>query len=279
MPDDLTVIVVALLGGKALDRSVEAVRAQARKLLVVQRDGMITDSSGKKVGTAKRLDIPSKRQSATELAQTGLIALIEDTVIVGPHWVEAVADALARKDAVACGGPVRISSDLPAPARALAVSEYGGFAKEDPSALPGCNFAFRRDALLKAMKGSEGLVDQKVFRALLEEGRLVWAHEMSVTYAEANRDGARLKTRFDHGRIYGSAEAEHTGLPGRIVRAGKAILLPPVMTLRSLRNAGPAERRSLPTLGWLALQHTAWAAGEFAGAIMGPSRKGLGQWQ
>jgi hypothetical protein len=279
MADDLTVIIVALLGGKALDRSVEAVRAQASRLLVVQRDGTITDGSGKKVGTARRLDIPSKRQSAAELAETALVALIEDTVIVGSRWAKAVTDALASRDTVACGGPVLISGDLPAPARALAVSEYGGFGKEEPSALPGCNFAFRRDALLKAMEGSEGLVDQKVFRVLGKHGRLAWAHEMSVTYAEANYDGARLKTRFDHGRIYGSAEAEHAGFPGRIARATKAILLPPVMTLRSLRNAGPAERRSLPILGWLALQHTAWAAGELAGSIMGPSRKGLGQWQ
>jgi hypothetical protein len=161
----------------------------------------------------------------------------------------------------------------------LAVSEYGGFGKEEPSALPGCNFAFRRDALLRAMEESDGLVDQKVFRALCKDGRLVWAPGMSVTYAEPNADGARLKTRFEHGRIYGSAEAQHARLPARLAKAAKAILLPPVMTLRSLRNAGPAERRSLPTLGWLALQHTAWAAGELAGAIMGPSRKGLGQWQ
>lgn len=279
MADDLTVIIVALLGGEALDRSVEAVRAQASNLLVIQRDGSIADGSGKTVGTAKRPDIASKRKSATVLAKTRLVALIEDTVIVGPRWAGAVTDALAKKDAIACGGPVRISSDLPAPARALAVSEYGGFGKGDPSALPGCNFAFRRAALLRAMEGSQGLVDQKVFRALRKDGRLVWAPEMSVTYAEANSDGARLKTRFDHGRIYGSAEAEHAGIPGRIARAAKAILLPPVMTLRGLRNAGPAERRSLSTLGWLALQQTAWAAGELAGALMGPSRKGLGQWR
>ena len=283
MADTLTVVVVALLGGKALERCVEVARAQASQLLIVHRDGEITDGAGKTVGTAARPDIPSKRQSAVEIAETGLVALLEDTVVVGPGWSDAVLDALRAGDALACGGPVGISSALPAPTRALALSEYGAFGKvtaeREPSALPGCNFAFRRDALLEAMTGSEGLVDQKVFRAIRKRGRIIWAPGMSVTYAEPNADGASLKTRFDHGRIYGSAEAEHAGFTGRIARAAKAVLLPPVMTLRGLGNAGPAERRSLPTLGWLALQQTAWAAGELAGAIMGPSRKGLGQWQ
>jgi hypothetical protein len=282
MADDLTVIIVALLGGEALNLSVAAVGAQAKTLLVVQRDGRITDWFGEKVGATDRLDIPSKRRRAVELATTPLVALIEDTVIPEPHWASAIAEALSANGAVACGGPVRISGGLPATSRALALSEYGGFGNrktnQQLSVLPGCNFAFRRDALLKAMDG-EGLVDQKVFRELSKVGMLVWAPEMAVTYARANPEGARLRTRFDHGRIYGSAEGAHAGFARRIGKAGKAILLPPVLTLRSFRNAGPAERRSLPTLGWLALQHAAWAAGEFAGSIAGPSRKGLDEWR
>ena len=43
MADDLTVIIVALLGGEALDLSVAAVGAQAKTRLIVQRDGRITD--------------------------------------------------------------------------------------------------------------------------------------------------------------------------------------------------------------------------------------------
>jgi hypothetical protein len=282
MADDLTVIIVALLGGEALDRTVAAAGAQAKTLLVVQRDGRITDGSGEKVGATDRLDIPSKRRRAIELATTPLVTLIEDTVIPEPHWVSAIVEALSARGAVACGGPVRISSSLPASSRALALSEYGDFGRqrtsEQLSTLPGCNFAFRRDAVLKAMDG-EGLVDQKIFRELTKVGKLVWVPEMAVTYVRANSEGARLRTRFDHGRIYGSAEGAHAGLARRIGKAGKAILLPPVLTLRSLRNAGPAERRSLPTLGWLALQHAAWAAGEFAGSIAGPSRKGLDEWR
>jgi hypothetical protein len=281
--DDLTVIVVALVGGDALARCVEAVKSQARTLLVVQRDGRVTDASGSVVGGLDRLDIPSKRRRAVELATTEWVALIEDTVIPTPSWANAVSEGLGSGRAVACGGPVRISAGLPASTRALALSEYGSFsdrkAAGETLTLPGCNFAFRRDALLNAMKGPEGLVDQIVFGKLRKECAVLWLPGMSVTYTQAYPEGARLRTRFDHGRIYGSAEAEHAGLAGRIGRAGKAFLLPLVLTLRSLRTATAAERRSLPTLGWLALQHTAWAAGEFAGALAGPSHKGLEHWR
>ena len=72
-------------------------------------------------------------------------------------------------------------------------------------------------------------------------------------------EGARLKTRFDHGRIYGSSQTRWAST------AAKALLLPAVLTARTLRQPGRGGL-SASTLGWLALQHTAWAAGEFTGA-------------
>src|SRR5207237_7186957 len=103
-----------------------------------------------------------KRRSAAELATSPLIALIEDPVVPGSGWARAVADAFSRKEVVACGGPVIIADQLPAQTRALTLSEYGRYndrvAAGEVSALPGCNFAFRRDALLEAMRGSDGLV-------------------------------------------------------------------------------------------------------------------------
>jgi hypothetical protein len=90
---------------------------------------------------------------------------------------------------------------------------------------------------------------------------------MAVTFAHPFPVGARLKTRFDHGRIYGSSQTR------RASTAAKALLLPAVLTARTLRQSGPI---SVSTLGWLALQHTAWAAGEFTGALVG---RGPSQWR
>ena len=284
MAEDLTAIVVALIGGEELDRSVGAVARQVANVLVVRRDGAITDATGNAIGKAGRLDIPGKRKSAIELASTGMVALVEDTVIPCEGWASAAATALKHGTTVAAGGPVIVDRALPPSSRALALSEYGEFndhrTETSTTVLPGCNLAFRREAVVQAMAGPDGMVDQIVFRNLRKAGgEISWSPAMAVTFAHPNPGGARLRTRFNHGRIYASAEARNAGPIGRASRAGKALLLPPVLTLRGLQHATAADWRSLPTLGWLALQQTAWAAGEFVGATLGPSRKGLGQWQ
>jgi hypothetical protein len=281
MADEVTIIVVALIGGEALEECLRAVRLQSAKCLAVRRDGSIVDADGRLVGVADRLDIPAKRRSAVELARTPLVALLEDIVVPDSGWARAVAGSFGRKEVVACGGPVIIAKDLPAQTRALILSEYGRFSDRqgagEVSALPGCNFAFRRDALLEAMRGADGLVDIAVFRRLEENhGTIVWSPAMAVTFARPFPEGARLKTRFDHGRI--TARLTASGPLDRVITAAKALLLPAVLTARTLRQTDTAELRSIPTLGWLLLQHTAWAAGEFAGALMGPSR-GLSQWR
>jgi hypothetical protein len=260
---------------------VRAVRSQSAKCLVVRRDGTIVDGEGRAVAAADRADIPAKRRSAVELATTPLVALIEDTVIPRSGWARAVADAFSREDVVACGGPVIIADQLPAQTRALTLAEYGRYndrvAAGEVSALPGCNFAFRRDALLGAMRGSDGLVDLPVLARLRElNGKLVWAPDAAVTFSHPYPNGARLRTRFDHGRIYASSKA---GAFNRVATAAKSFALPVFLTARVLKNAGLAQLRSIRTLGWLILQHTAWAGGEFVGAVAGPSPKGLGKWQ
>ena len=284
MAEELTAIIVALLGGDALDRSVEAAASQARRVIVVHRDGTIVDQHNKALGNAGRLDIPGKRKAAIALAATEVVGLLEDTVLPGSDWSSAAVSACARKAVVASAGPVEVAKSLPAASRSLALSEYGAFNHPDlttaPTVLPGCNMAFRRSAVLEAMQETDGLVDQVVFRNLLAAGgEFTWSPGMSVTFAHANPAGARLATRFDHGRLYASTEAWNSGAAGRLIRAGKALLLPPVLFARGLQNATAGDWKSPATLGWLALQQTAWAAGEFVGATMGPSRKGMAQWQ
>src|SRR5206468_12838076 len=111
MAEKLTVIIVALIGGEALDECVRAVGSQTANCLAVRRDGTIVDARGQTVGAADRLDIPAKRRSAVELATTPLVALLEDTVVPATGWAEAVAAALGGKDVVACGGPVTIAEN------------------------------------------------------------------------------------------------------------------------------------------------------------------------
>lgn len=283
VPEDLTIIVVSLLGGTATERCLEAAHLQAEKVLVVLKDGTIMTARGNEVARCTNLGIPAKRQRAVEVACTPTVALLEDIVIPDRRWAGAVRDGLAS-GAVACGGPVRIDQSLPASTRALALSEYGPYGDSrvagEAQRLPGCNFAFRRDALLKALVGRPGLVDLDAFRTLRElGGRMNWSPGMSVTLAHPFPDGARLKTRFEHGRLYASSLLTGASSAARVVRAARTILLPPLLTVRALSSAGRGFRPSAATIGWLLLQQTAWAAGELAGAIAGPPIGGFTRWR
>lgn len=282
MAERLTVVIVAIVGGKALQACIAAVQAQVSNYLVVRADGTVVDAGGRVLGASERRSVPFKRKAGVELASTPLIALVEDTVCPREGWADEVEAALDRPRAVACGGPVILSPTLPPSARALAISDFGKYndrLRAGPTAaLPGCNFAFRRDAVLDAAS-SDGVVDQIIFQRLRASGgELLWVPGMRVDFSHPDLGGSRLSTRFHHGRIYGGL-SRGQGIGRRAAAAAKTLLLPMILTARSLRQVSAAERPSLSTWGWLTLQHTAWAAGELTGAVFGISKEGLDRWQ
>lgn len=282
MAEELTIAIIALIEGAPLAACIEAAHGQANQLLVVARDGTVRDGAGVEVGRSEGSDVPARRRRAAELAQTPLIGFLEDTVVIAPGWTEAASAALARDGVGGVGGPVAINPRLPSASRALALTEYGRFsatATGTVEALPGCNFAFRRKTLLAALP-AEGLIDNEVFDRLAAAGKwLAWAPGMAVTYSAAHADGARLTTRFGHGRLYAGRRLAKAGLGAKLAGAAKALVLPAVLFARTLREAGAAELRSPATLAQAALQHGAWAAGEFAGALFGPPPGGTAAWQ
>lgn len=283
MAESLTIAIISLVGGPSLASCVEACRTEADQLLVVARDGTVRNGMGAPVGQSGRADVPARRKRAAELATTPLIGFLEDTVEPARGWAVAARTALALEGAAAAGGPVLIGANLPSPTRALALTEYGRFGvsscRTPVRALAGCNFAFRRSELLRAMS-DDGLIDTETFGRLAENGKhLEWAHDMKVTYCAQHREGARLATRFGHGRLYAGRRLADAAPLARIAGAVKALALPPVLLGRTLHEARSAELRSLATLGHAAMQHSAWAAGEFVGALFGPSADGVSVWQ
>lgn len=282
MAEELTIAIIALVEGAPLAACMAAARGQAARLLVVTRDGAVRDGTGVEIGRSAGSDVPARRRRAAELAQTPTIGFLEDTVLPAPGWADAAGAALAADDVGGVGGPVAIDPRLPSASRALALTEYGRFggaARGAVHALPGCNFAFRRDALLAALP-AEGLIDNEVFDRLAAAGkRLAWNLGMAVTYCAPHAEGARLSTRFGHGRLYAGRRLAQTGFGAKLAGAAKALALPPVLIARTLREAQAAELRSPATLAHAALQHSAWAAGEFAGALFGPGPGGAAAWQ
>lgn len=283
MADHMTVVIIALVEGAALAACIEGARAEADQLMVVARDGSVRDAEGYEIGRSRRTDVPARRQAAASIAETPLIGFLEDTVNPVRGWGDAARSTLAQTGVGAAGGPVSIDRHLPSASRALALTEYGRFrsfeGRDAVPAIPGCNFAFRREALLAACSG-EGLIDNEVFDQLRVSGlSLAWVPGMSATFCAAHAQGARLTTRFEHGRLYSGRRLSQSGPGARLAGAAKALALAPVLVARTLSQADVTELRSAPTVGQVALQHGAWAIGELAGALFGPRPGGTAVWQ
>lgn len=268
-PDDLTVVVIALVGGAALAACLAALAHPAARTIVVGRGapGWPADAE---------TSVPALRMAALLAAETPYVAFIEDTAVPGTGWRQGLRDALARDGAAAVAGPITISPRLTARCRALGLSEYARFqpsGTEQPpaSALPGLAFAVARDAVLPLLDDqTEGLVEGDLFRRLIEAGKTVrTSNAMAVCYAADHAQGARLQTRFQHGRLFAGRRFPRAFVGRRLAFAAGAVLLPVVMVRRALKDHPKALRVWPGVALWLCLLSVAWSAGEFVGYLTG----------
>ncbi|MGH7021500.1 MAG: hypothetical protein ACREEY_16595 [Brevundimonas sp.] len=268
-PDDLTVVVVSLVGGAALAACLAALAHQAARTVVVGRG-----APGWPKGA--EISVPALRLAALLAAKTPYVAFIEDTAVPGPGWRQGLTLALAADGVAAAAGPITISPHLSARGRALGLSEYARFqpnGAEQPktAALPGLAFAVVRKAVLPLLNNpAEGLVEGDLARRLAEAGQAVrTSNAMAVCYAADHPHGARLRTRFQHGRLFAGRRFPRGFVGRRLGYAAGTVLLPVVMIRRALRGHPKALRAWPGVVLWLCLFSLAWSAGEFTGYLTG----------
>ncbi|HEX8975518.1 MAG TPA: glycosyltransferase [Solirubrobacteraceae bacterium] len=125
--------------------------------VIVVDDGSIDDSAriarehGFKVISTENRGLSSARNTALAAATGDIVAYIDDDARPDPHWLTYLADAFARTDFVAIGGP-----NLPVPgdgavADAVAVAPGNPIhvllSDREAEHIPGCNSAFRAEQL------------------------------------------------------------------------------------------------------------------------------------
>lgn len=301
----LTVIVIPLIGGESLDAYLDDLaeilasdsRGDRCPILVVlaAEEARLEARRARHPGVsflrAHHPAVPLRRRQAVEAARGDLVALLEDTALPSAGWLAAALRAFDDRSVAAAGGPVTVSRALPLRYQALGYSEYGRFlpGHAAPGAgavaadrLPGNNLAYRRDVLLQALlDGDRGLVEGAVNERLLAQGFKLALHPaMAVTYRGADRHGARLATRLQHGRLYAAGRAAGESWPTRLALFAKALLLPLVLPLRALAHGARAiPPASLPGVAsWIFLMEGAWALGEAIGTLAGEGR-GLESWR
>lgn len=298
-PCDCSIVVVALAGGEGLQQCLGMIAPWQDRCLVVLGDNMEdvvtwrTRFPAVQFADGRGLSVPVRRQRGVASARGQVVALLEDTSVPDPGWLEAMCEAFADDSVAAAAGPVRIDPALGARYQALACTEYGRFHPErfpqlavgapapggtqPVSRLPGNNLAYRRAPLQEILDGIDhGLVEGEVNAILVARGfTLALQPRMAVLYAAPDTHGARLGTRMQHGRIYAGGRAAGRSYPQRLAWSSVSLLvLPIVLCARGLGSMTHAVRPiAWPRVAfWICLMECAWAAGECAGYLRGTGR-------
>tara|TARA_R110002051_G_scaffold146786_2_gene219560 strand:- start:36150 stop:36986 length:837 start_codon:yes stop_codon:yes gene_type:complete len=257
------VAVIELLGPEAARMCAVELTAEAAVVRIVSR------SSGADM-------VPQRRRRAADGAGAPVVLLIEDTTRLAHGWAAAICEAFSDPNVVAACGSVAVSACLTPRYRALGRLEYGRFDGTGPEHhLPGNAFAVRRAYLNQTLEPREGIVEHDLERRLVKRGgKIRRISTLTAIYTRPDPQGARLATRFGHGRLFGSGRGGNLALG--LLKAGLAMPVLSLRALRAARAAGPV-RQWLPEVPWIVLMATAWALGELTGQIAG---KGMseGSW-
>lgn len=296
----LSVVVIPLIGGDGLRACLRALEPCNTDCIVVYSSQLNSPTQWEQQFPWVRFievneqTIPELRARGVKAANHEIVAIIEDTSLPEPKWCEAIVEAFADPETGAAGGPVSIAHDLPSRYQALGCTEYGRFhtgrlsklsatGKAPTSSgvfaavrLPGNNIAYLRSKLIEFMQGHEwSLFEIETNDKLLSQGLKLALHpRMAVTYNAVDRHNARLFTRMQHGRLFASGRVAGHSWWSRISWGARSLLLPVILSARTLANARMAVRpAAFPKVAvWIVLMETAWAFGECVGYLAGKGR-------
>jgi GT2 family glycosyltransferase len=157
----VSVVVCTFNGQRTLDETCIALRAleYPRVELLVVDDGStdagaeIVRGHGIRVISTENRGLSSARNTGAGAAAGDIVAYLDDDAAPDPHWLHHVVDAFERApQLVAVGGPnIAVAGDgVVADAVAISPGNPSQVLLDDRVAehIPGCNCAFRRDALL-----------------------------------------------------------------------------------------------------------------------------------
>lgn len=286
---------MALVGGEALAACLRGLPEAHDRCVVVLAEHMggagywETRFPAVRFIDASGLPVPLRRQRGVEAACGDIVALLEDTSVPDPDWCRAVCQAFADPQVAAAGGPVRVSPALPGRFQALACGEYGRFhprrfprlgisavaadGRQPVARLPGNNLAYRRGRLMPLLNQSDrGLIETEVNQALQTRGfTLLLQPGMSVMYAAADRANARLRARWQHGRLFAGSRVAGQDWGTRLAWFVKSLLLPFLLSGRAWGSMTQAVRPTawIGVALWILLLETAWAIGEAVGYLTG----------
>jgi GT2 family glycosyltransferase len=216
----VTVVVCTHNGARTLDRCLsELERLDYPDFEVIVVDDGSTDASAdiaarhacRLISTENR-GLGSARNTGMREATGDIVAYLDDDAYPDPHWLRYLVATMEDEDFAGAGGPNLPPADDCAVARCVAEAPGGPvhvlLSDREAEHVPGCNMAFRRDALL-----STGGFDPQ-FRVAGDDVDICWrlqeaGHRLGFSPTavvwHARRPSVRAYLRQQRG--YGAAEA------------------------------------------------------------------------
>lgn len=222
---------------------------------------------------AAETTIPAMRHIGFTRITTPAVAVIEDHVIVPPHWPERAIAAMAEGFEVV-GGPIENAASERLLDWATFLCEYASslppLPDGDATWLPGNNVVYSR-ALLERYRSvtAEGRWENRLHDQLRADGvRLERRASLLVGHKKHFGFGEYLSQRFLYSRSYAGARVAGASLSKRLATGVAALALPAVIFLRieqSLLAKGVPKGRLLATLPFIAVFTVSWGLGEVVG--------------
>jgi hypothetical protein len=280
----LTVVVASLGPQAALERCLAALEPQVDGAEVLVCDGhRNTSELSRRFGWARFVEMPTRLvpelwRDGIELASGRIVALTISAMVPEGDWIESIKSVHAEHDVV--GGAIE-------PGAGLRVSDWAEYfcryvrdmrpfeGHECVEHLPGDNAAYKRELLERTRElYRDGFWEPVVHRRLAEEGVLVW-HSPELVVRQGRSAGVRafLRQRLVHGRAHGRKRGAHFSRPRNLAGILGAPLVPPLLTLRIVREVTAKRRYRLRVAAALPLlfaYNVAWATGEAPGHVDAP---------
>lgn len=286
----LSVVVPAVNKMNDLDECLAVLAAESARtpleVLVVDRHGPeFRDEVRRRHPDVRVLDapagttIPDMRMIAFAAASAPVVAVIEDHVHVPPGWAGQMLRAQQLGETVV-GGAVHNAATERMVDWAAFLCEYSHLLPPLPdgpvASITGNNTTYRRELLERFRDATtSGRWEDHLHAVLQENGIQLYCHpEIVVGHKKHYTVAEYTSQRFLYARSYAGARVSRESLARRLVYGiAAATVLPPLLLTRIVRRvwARPAYRPVLlRTLPLLPLFVAAWAAGEVAGAWLGP---------
>lgn len=256
-PSDAVIVADRVGGGFSA-----SLRAHGERLTVLERPGA---------------SVPELRAAALAASRGRLVVVLEDHVIPGPGWLDALTTPFDDPEVVLAWGPVEDTSDGTV-GRVAFLCDYAPFLPEGRPdvAPPGMNTAYHRGALQAAIDREPALLETfwegPLHRRLGERGRAVRVDSAVVRHHKPFQPGEALAQRFHQGRHLAARRARGVPFDGRVAWVVASATLPPALLRRTVSAArrGGVRRTELVRLApaLLAL-HAAGALGEAVGSALG----------